>query len=253
MSGVSGRKARAPIMRATVLLAGTLGVAQGAAADCPIPHDQLVKALKASVKASGGPANGGFDAHMWASVVNREGTVCAVAFSGGKADDQWPGSRVVAMMKANAANAFSVKGMALSTANLYAPALPGGTLYGLPQPPSPEANAGDPTKFGTSADPALGKSIGGVVVFGGGLALYRDGNVVGGLGVSGDSSCADHNVAWRVRAALGFDKTPQKDAIIYDLNHENKSASGFGHAKCLGTEADVGAELGASVGGESLK
>jgi hypothetical protein len=105
----------------------------------------------------------------------------------------------------------------------------------------------------------VGKILGGVVVFGGGLALYDGNGVVGGLGVSGDSSCADHNVAWRVRAALKLDQVPagvageRKDGLIYDLNHENKSASGFGHAKCLGTEADVGAELGASVGGESLK
>jgi Haem-degrading len=96
------------------------------------------------------------------------------------------------------------------------------------------------------------RRIGGIVVFGGGLALYRDGNVVGGLGVSGDSSCADHNVAWRVRAALGLDKTPQKDAIIYDLNHDNKSASGFGHAKCAGHEADVASEIGAGVGGTTM-
>jgi uncharacterized protein GlcG (DUF336 family) len=32
-------------------------------------------------------------------------------------------------------------------------------------------------------------------VFGGGLALYDDQGIVGGLGVSGDSACADHNVA----------------------------------------------------------
>jgi hypothetical protein len=142
--------------------------------------------------------------------------------------------------------------MALSSANLYAPALPGGSLYGLPQPPAPDANAGDPTKFGTPSDPALGTPIGGVIVFGGGLALYRDGTIVGGLGVSGDSSCADHNVAWRVRAALGLSRTPQKDAIIYDLNHQDKSASGFGHAKCAGHEAEVAQEIGAGVGGASL-
>ena len=233
-------------------LIGLLAPAGARAADCPVAYDQLVNALKGSVKASDGPSNGGFDTHMWASVVTRDGAVCAVAFSGGKPDDQWPGSRVIAMMKANTANALSVKTMALSTANLYAPALPGGPLYSLSQPPSPEASAGDPTKFGTNTDPALGKRIGGIVVFGGGLALYKDGNVVGGLGVSGDSSCADHNVAWRVRAALGLDKTPQKDAIIYDLNHENKSASGFGHAKCAGHEADVASEIGSGVGGVTM-
>ena len=224
------------------------------AADCPVSHEQLANALKASVKASGGPSNGGFDTHQWASVVTRDGTVCAVAFSGTKPDDQWPGSRVVAMAKANTANAFSVKQMALSTANLFAPAQPGQSLYGIVQagPPSPDASQGDGTQFGTPSDPALGKRIGGSVVFGGGLALYNESGVIGGLGVSGDSSCADHNVAWRVRKALGLDKTPQKDAIIYDLGPDGKSASGFGHVKCAGHEADVAHELGAGVGGYSL-
>jgi uncharacterized protein GlcG (DUF336 family) len=232
---------------------GVVIFAQGAgAADCPVSHDQLTKVLKSSVKASGGPTNGGFDSHQWASVVTRDGRVCAVTYSGNKADEQWPGSRVLAMMKAHTANAVSVKSMALSSANLFAPAQPGQSLYGLPQPPSPDAGAGDAAQFGTSSDPAVGKRIGGIVVFGGGLALYKDGEIVGGLGVSGDSSCADHNVAWRVRGALALDKTPQKDAIIYDLNHEGKSASGFGHAKCAGHEADVAQEIGAGVGGASL-
>ena len=53
----------------------------------------------------------------------------------------------------------------------------------------------------------VGKKIGGVNVFGGGLlALYAAGHqTIGGLGVSGDTSCADHNIAWRVRNALGLD------------------------------------------------
>src|SRR5215210_8956025 len=78
------------------------------AADCPVSHEQLLKALKASVKPAGGPKNGGFENHEWAGVVARDGTVCAVAFSGGKPDEQWPGSRAIAMVKASTANAFSV-------------------------------------------------------------------------------------------------------------------------------------------------
>src|SRR4051794_36605295 len=63
----------------------------GLAADCPVNHDQLVAALKKSVKPSGGPGNGGFDNHQWGTVVARDGTVCAIAFTGNKPDDQWPG------------------------------------------------------------------------------------------------------------------------------------------------------------------
>ena len=243
-------------------LTALAGAAGAQPAPCPIPHDQLVDALKASVQPSGGPANGGFDNHQWAAVVARDGTVCAVAFSGNAPDEQWPGSRGIAAQKAGTANAMSVDKSALSTANLYAGALPGGPLYGIEaaNPPATDLIAGgDPAQFGTPADPMLGKTIGGLVVFGGGLALYDDSGVVGGLGISGDSSCADHNVAWRVRAALGLDKVrsgvggDRKDAIIYDLNHEDKSASGFGHAQCLGTESQIGNELGAAIGGERLQ
>ena len=90
-----------------------------APADCPADHDKLEKALKASVKPSGGPTNGGLDNN-----VNRDGAICAVAFSGGKPDDQWPGRRAIAAEKANTANALSLSGFALSTANLYAGAQP---------------------------------------------------------------------------------------------------------------------------------
>ena len=105
----------------------------------------------------------------------------------------------------------------------------------------------------------VGKRSGGIIVFGGGLALFNDAGIVGALGVSGDSSCADHNVAWRVRHFLGLDKVPagvnpqRKDAIIYDLNDQGKSASGYGHPKCAGTEADIADRLGAGVGGTAMK
>jgi uncharacterized protein GlcG (DUF336 family) len=41
------------------------------------------------------------------------------------------------------------------------------------------------------------------------VALYAaDGRIVGGLGVSGDYSCADHNIAWKVRHLLELDYVP---------------------------------------------
>jgi Haem degrading protein HbpS-like len=55
----------------------------------------------------------------------------------------------------------------------------------------------------------VGQVIGGVNVFGGGLALYNSKKVlIGGLGVSGDTSCADHNIAWRTRHTLQLDWVP---------------------------------------------
>src|SRR3954454_17267260 len=140
------------------------------ASGCPVDHAKLQSALRASVKPSGGPENGGFENHEWASVVARDGTVCAVVFSGASATDQWPGSRVISIEKANTANAFSLKSMALATANLFALAQPGQSLYGIisSSPPTPDVNSGDAAQFGTPNDPMIGKSIGGIIVFGGG-------------------------------------------------------------------------------------
>jgi uncharacterized protein GlcG (DUF336 family) len=251
----------APVRCVWLALACWTALINAAAADCPVDPGKLRDALRSSVKPSGGPANGGFENNEWAAVVGRDGIVCAVVFSGDQAGDQWPGSRAISMEKATTANAFSLKSMALSTANLFALAQPGQSLYGIitASPPSPDANSGDAALFGTSNDPMIGKPMGGVIVFGGGLALYDGNTIVGGLGVSGDSACADHNVAWRVRKALALDKVPagvnpqRKDAIVYDMNSAGQSASGFGHPKCAGREPDVADQIEAGVGGTSLK
>ena len=211
-------------------------------------HDQLEQALKAAVASS----NGGLNLPMWGTLVDRSGVVCAVAYSGDTVDAQWPGSRAISAQKANTANAFSLKGMALSTANLYSAVQPGGSLYGLQASNPVNAAllyAGDANSYGGASDPLVGGRIGGVNVFGGGLALYNDkGEILGGLGVSGDSSCADHNISWRVRHALSVDFVPagvapdKSDQIIYDIS-KGKSAGGFGHAACAGTEQKIAKTL----------
>lgn len=141
---------------------------------------------------------------MWATLVDSGGRVCAVAKLSGT--DPWPGSRVISAQKANTANSFSTENVALSTANLYALVQPGGSLYGL-QHSNPVntlvAYRGAATSFGTATDPMVGLRIGGVNVFGGGLALYNTANkAIGAIGVSGDTSCADHEIAWKLRTAL---------------------------------------------------
>jgi len=171
-------------------------------------HSQLQTML---VAARGLP-NGGFGLDMWGTVVNRDGVVCAVAFTGTDRGQQCPGSRNISAQKANTANAFSLPHLALSTADLYAAVQPGGTLFGL-QASNPvdteTAYRGPAADFGESDDPMVGRRIGGINVFGGGLALYNSkGVLVGGIGVSGDTSCADHNIAWRTRHALNFDFVP---------------------------------------------
>ena len=171
-------------------------------------HEELQEALSAAR----GVPNGGFNLDMWGSIVNRDGVVCAVAFTGANRGSQWPGSRVISAQKANTANAFSLPGLALSTANLWAAVQPGGSLFGL-QHSNPvdtdNAYKNPSSKYGTANDPLVGLKIGGVNVFGGGLALYNSDNLlIGGLGVSGDTSCADHNIAWRTRHNLNQDFVP---------------------------------------------
>ena len=218
--------------------------AQNACKDLP-SHD----ALRGALAAAQAQANGGFGLEMWASVVNRDGVVCAVAFTGGNRGDQWPGSRVISAQKANTANAFSLPGLALSTAQLYSAVQPGGSLFGLQASNPVDTNVaygGNSSNNGRSNDPMVGFKIGGVNVFGGGLALYNSaGTLVGAVGVSGDSSCADHNIAWRVRTSLGLDYVPggvspdaaRPDNIVYDIAPQagqmpGVSASGWGHPAC---------------------
>jgi uncharacterized protein GlcG (DUF336 family) len=229
-----------------------------AGAKCPVNQDQLVKALKGSVKAAGGPSDGGLDNNEWAAVVSRDGVVCAIAHSGHDVGDQWPASRGIAIAKATTANGLSLPKFALSTANLWAASQPGGYLYGAITAAPPDVTAlyaGPPESYGSPTDPALGHAVGGTIVFGGGLPLYNGSGVVGGLGASGDTSCADHNVAWRMRHALGLDKVPggpsakHTDAIIYDVGANGKSRSGYGHPSCGHNEVQVAKQIGASADG----
>jgi uncharacterized protein GlcG (DUF336 family) len=212
--------------------------------------------LQAALTTALASTNGGLDFPMWATVVDRAGVVVAVAYSGTAVDDQWPGSRAISAQKANTANDFSLDNFALSTANLFSAVQPGGSLFGLQEsnPVDPAVvYGGDQSKYGTVDDYMVGKKPGGVNVFGGGLALYdaTSGAVIGAVGLSGDTSCADHNIAWRVRHALNMDNVPAgvapavganpagKDNIIFDIDPATgKSASGFGHPTCLGAAAD---------------
>lgn len=195
--------------------------------------------------------NGGFDLDMWGTVVNRDGVVCAVAFTGDDRGAQWPGSRVISAQKANTANAFSLPGLALSTANLYTAVQPGGSLFGLQESNPVDTNVaygGNAQNYGQPNDPMVGKKIGGVNVFGGGLGLYNAaGTLIGALGVSGDSSCADHVIAWRTRNELNLDHVPggvsgdpaRPDNIVY------AAGSPWQHPLCSVTadEADIAAGL----------
>jgi len=216
------------------------------------------KSLKAALTEARKEANGGFNLEMWATLVDRDGVVCSVAFTGNDRGDQWPGSRVISAQKANTANAFSLPKLALSTANLFSPVQPGGSLFGLQlsNPVNTDvAYGGSASQYGQSSDPMVGKHIGGVNVFGGGVALYNEkGVIVGGLGVSGDSSCADHNIAWKARKSIKLDFVPAgvspagDDNIIY--LGAGEAANGFKHALCVGTENKIALPAVSKVAGK---
>ncbi|MCC6954143.1 MAG: heme-binding protein [Deltaproteobacteria bacterium] len=238
------------------------GVSSEAHADDTCSALPSFEALKNALVSARKEGNGGLNLDMWGTIVDRSGTVCAVAYTGSAADSQWPGSRVISAQKANTANAFSLAGLALSTANLYSATQPGASLFGLQESNPVDtdvAYSGSADEFGTSDDPMVGERIGGVNVFGGGLALYSaDGKILGGLGVSGDTSCADHNIAWRTRNILKLDTVPsgvaptKNDQIIFDID-SGKSAGGFGHPKCGGTEDAIAAKLAPTAVKEAAK
>lgn len=229
---------------ALALLCSFLAPAAAHAACDTLPNWQ---ALKEALTTARKEANGGFNLDMWGTIVATDGTVCVVTFTGARNGDQWLGSRVISAQKANTANAFSLPGLALSTANLYSATQPGGSLYGL-QHSNPVdtkvAYSGSAADFGSAKDPMVGERIGGVNVFGGGLALYnKNGDRIGALGVSGDSSCADHNIAWKTRHLLELDYVPNGVSAAKDDNitylGKTEKPNGFKHVTCGGTEPKV--------------
>jgi uncharacterized protein GlcG (DUF336 family) len=142
---------------------------------------------------------------MWSAIVDRQGVLCSVINSN---NDPWPGSRDIAIAKATTANGFSNSKLALSTANLYGPTQPGGSLYGL-------NNSNPFNPWFNPQNSGIGFVPGGIITFGGGVALYFNHQVIGGLGVSGDTSCADHAIAYRMRAGAKLNITPNNDNIVY--------------------------------------
>ena len=121
---------------------------------------------------------------MWGTIVDRDGVVCAVAFTGNDRGAQWPGSRVISAQKANTANAFSLP----APGAVHRESLLGGAARRQPVRPAGEQPGGYRRGVrrhldelsAQDNDPMVGNKIGGVNVFGGGLALYNaTGTLVG--------------------------------------------------------------------------
>ncbi|MFN7984561.1 MAG: heme-binding protein [Vicinamibacterales bacterium] len=167
----------------------------------------------------------------WASIVNRNGEICVTAVAMDDAAAAWPGSQAISKAKAYTANAYSTDDSPLSTARLYTLSQPGHSLWGVAEPNPFRADCLVSPRDAKSTD---GKVCGGSIAFGGGVPLYRGKTRVGGLGVSGDTACADHEIAKRIRHLAGLD--PEKGEFADDIVFTSADgASAFAHPLCQNT------------------
>lgn len=203
------------------------------AAGCQsLPSAAQLRQLLVQAQNVNKPIGGLFEGtRMWGAVVNRNGEVCAYTTSTSDPSQVWPGSQAIAKSKAYTANAFSLDDFALSTARLYTFTQPGHSLWSLGQ-----SNLFNPDFLAPPEGQGGGKNqiAGGLIFFGGGVPLYRNSKIIGGLGVSGDTSCADHEIAKRVRDLAGMNPAggPLADDIVYSAPDP---PSVFAHPVCLNT------------------
>jgi uncharacterized protein GlcG (DUF336 family) len=191
-----------------------------------------VAPISTETNAAKGPIGGLFNGtRMWAAVVNRAGEFCAAAASRTDPTQVWPGSQAIAKAKAYTGNAFSLDSLALSSAMLYTFTQPGHSLWSLGQ-----SNLYEPRFLAApdNSNGGTGKIEGGLIFFGGGVPLYSGGKIIGGLGISGDTSCADHEVAKGVRDVAGLN--PPGGKLVDDISYSGPDKpSAFTHPQCPNT------------------
>jgi uncharacterized protein GlcG (DUF336 family) len=184
--------------------------------------------LRGWLRASSGTSIGGLfnGERMWAAVVNRDGELCSAVTSTDDPTQVWPGSQ------------------ALSTARLYTFTQPGHSLWSLGQ-----SNPFDPAALAPPSGVSGGNQRvnGGQIFFGGGLPLYSGGKIIGGLGISGDTSCADHEIAKRVRNLGGLNPPASLGGMLGDdiVYSPPDAPSVFAHPVCLNTKRN-----GVAIGDE---
>jgi uncharacterized protein GlcG (DUF336 family) len=216
-----------------------VGSQSGASSGCnvlPSPNQLRTLLQGATNVAVFGHAGGIFDGtRMWGAVVNSDGELCAAATSTNDPRQVWPGSQAIAKSKAYTANAFNLDAGAgvpvLSTARLYTFTQPGHSLWSLGG-----SNTFNPRFLAEPSGAHGGEQglVGGQIFFGGGVPLYAGGKIVGALGVSGDTSCADHEIAKRVRHLAALD--PPGGTLADDISYSAPDGpSVFTHPQCLNT------------------
>src|SRR3989475_12735560 len=109
---------------------------------------------------------------------------------------------------------------------------PGHSLWSLGQSNlwNPDATA-PPSGLHGNSGPHIG---GGLIFFGGGVPLYKNGKIIGGVGISGGNSRAEHQNAKRDRNILGMD--PPRGATVDDnVYNPPRSPFAFSHPRRVKT------------------
>lgn len=119
-------------------------------------------------------------------------------------EDAWEGSRDVAKAKAFTAMAFSSNENALTTRTIFCATQPGGPLWEL----------GNANQAGNHKGSGSINQLG-IIQFPGGVPIYKDGKLLGGFGVSGDSIALDERTALAgTGAAFGANDSIKSSTVI---------------------------------------
>ena len=177
---------------AGIAAAVLLGVRRMDAASIELSQGDL-DVIVAQAVASASVTNSGFrtsptvqKTKMQIAVVARDGKLLRV-FS---MPDAWVGSIDIAIAKARTGAFFSSNQNALTSRIIGLASQPGGPLWGI----------GASNQLGVSGSAEFRN---GVITFPGGVPLYKSGQLVGGIGVSGDGVDQDETVAFA--GAAGFE------------------------------------------------
>jgi uncharacterized protein GlcG (DUF336 family) len=134
---------------------------------------------------------------MHIAVVDRVGRVLAFK----SMDDAWEGSKDIAIAKARTAAFFSSNANALTSRTVGV--LSQAHFPGVTDLAGPLWGIGNSNQIGITGN---SDRRNGLITFPGGLPLYKDNVLVGGIGVSGDGVDQDEAVA--IKGATGFEAPP---------------------------------------------
>lgn len=169
----------------------SLGVKRSEAAPIGLSQADL-DVIVAQAVAKAGVTNSAFrtsptaqTTKMQIAIVGRDGKLLRL-FS---MSDAWVGSIDIAIAKGRTAAFFSSNQNALTSRIIGQASQPGGALWGI----------GNSNQIGISGSQEFRN---GIITFPGGVPLYKDGALVGGIGVSGDGVDQDEEVAFA--GAIGF-------------------------------------------------